>query len=100
MPTCSIASRADETSDRRSHTIGSDHKVRRHMALPLVTIRQAYAADATVAGADQVDELCFEGDLGPGALRGIDKQPVNDGTPRRVQTVNAVLRLDLHVDGL
>src|SRR6266545_4657447 len=100
MTTCSIASRADETSDGGSHTIGSDHKFRRHMALALVTITQAYAADATAAGADQVDELCFEGDLGPGSLRGIDKQPVNDDTPRRVEAVNAVLRLDRHVDDL
>jgi hypothetical protein len=100
MSTCSITSRADETSDGGSHTIGSDHKFRRHLTLSRVAIREAYAADATVAGADEVDELRFERDLGTGPSRGIDKQPVNDGTPGRVETVNAVLRFDLHFDDL
>ena len=98
MTTCSIASRADETSDRGSYAIGSDHEFSRHLALPPTTIPEAYAADATVARANEVDELRFERDLGTGSSRGIDEQPVNDGTPRRVETINVVLRFDLHRD--
>jgi len=96
MSTCSITSRADETSDRGPHTIGSDYQFCRHMALPLVVIPEAYAADATVAGANEVDELRFKRNLGTGPSRGIDEQPVDDSTPRCVETINAGLRLDLH----
>ena len=54
MTACSIALRADETSDRGSHTIGSDHELSRHHALTLLTIPEAHATDATVVCADEV----------------------------------------------
>jgi hypothetical protein len=65
-----------------------------------MTIFEANTGDATVVSADQIDELRFEHDRCPGLLRGIDKQPVNDGTPRSVETINVVLRFDLHRDDL
>ena len=98
MTTCSIATGADETGDRGSKTIGSDHELSRHLALPLTTIPEAYTADATVARADEIDEMRFERDFGTGSSRGVDQHPVNDRTPRRVETINVVLRFDLHRD--
>ena len=53
--------------------IGSDHEFSRHLPLPIMTILEAHAADATVVRADQIDELRFERDLGAGFSRGIDK---------------------------
>jgi hypothetical protein len=100
MTTFAIASRAGETSDRGSDTVGSDHEISGHLALPLMTIPEAYAADAPVSRADEVDELRFERDLGAGSSRGIDKHPVNDGSPRRVEPVDVVLRFDLHLHEL
>ncbi len=65
-----------------------------------MTIPEADARDTTVVRADEVDESRFERDLGTGSSRCIDKQSVNDGTPRRVETINVVLRFDLHLDHL
>ena len=65
-----------------------------------MTIPEADARDTTVVRADEVDESRFERDLSTGSSRCIDKQPVNDGTPRRVETIDAVLRFDLHLDNL
>ena len=100
MTTGSIAFRADETRDRRTDTIGSDHEFSRNLPLPIMTIFEAHTGDATVVRADQIDELRFEHDRCTGLLRGIDKQPVNDSTPRCVETINVVLRFDLHRDDL
>ena len=65
-----------------------------------MTVPEADATNPTVVRADEVDESRFERDLGTGSSCGIDKQPVNDGTPRRVETLNAVLRFDPHRDDL
>jgi hypothetical protein len=65
-----------------------------------MTIFEAHTRDATIVGADQIDELRFEGDRCTGVLRGIDQQPVNDSTPRCVETSNVVLRFDQHRDDL
>src|SRR4030095_8686857 len=100
MTASSIAFRADEPSDGGSYAIGSDHQFSRHLALPLVNILEADAADAAVVRADEVDKVCFERELGTGALRRVDKQPVNDGAPRRVEAINIVLRFDRHLDDL
>ena len=81
-------------------TIGADHEVSRHLPLPIVTVLDAHTADATVVGADQIDELRFERERCTGFLRGIDQHPVNDGPPRCVETVHVVLRFDLHRDDL
>ena len=100
MSTCSIAARVDETSDRGPHPIGSDHEFSRHVALPLTAIPETYAANAIVVRAEEVDEMRFERDLSAGVARGIDKHPVNNGAPRCVETINVVLRFDLHRDDL
>ena len=100
MTTGSIAFSADQARDRGMDTIGADHEFSRHCALPIVTIFEAHTADATVVRADQVDELRFERELGAGFLRGIDKHPVKDGTPRCVETIHVVLRFDLHRNDL
>ena len=100
MPAGSIASRADETSDRGSYAIRSDHEFSRHFALPRTTIPEVYAANATVARPNEVDEVRLERDLGTGFSRGIDEQPVNDGTPRRIEAIDVVLRFDLYLDDL
>ena len=42
-----------------------------------LAIFEAHTADATVVGANQIDELRFERDFGAGLLRGIDQQPIN-----------------------
>src|SRR5678816_3950002 len=84
MTTGSIAFRADETRDRRTDTVGADQEFSRNLPLPIMTISEANTADATVVRADQIDELRFEHDRCTGLLRGIDKQPVNDSTPRCV----------------
>src|SRR6185503_19008336 len=96
MKTGSIAVRANETSDRGADPIGADHEFSRYLALPLLTIPEAHATDTPVVRAGEVDELRFERDLGAGSPRGIDKQPVDDGAPGRVQTIDVVLRFDLH----
>ena len=100
MTTCAIASRADETSDRGSYAIRSNDELSRHVPLLPTTISEAYAAHATVARANEIHEVCVEHDLGTGCPRSVDKQPVNDGTPRCVETINVVLRFDLHRDDL
>ena len=100
MTTGSIAFGADETRHRRMDTIGSDHEFCRNLPLPIMTIFDAHAADATVAGAHQIDELRFERDRGSGLLRGIDQHPVNDSTPGCVEAFNVVVRFDLHRDHL
>jgi hypothetical protein len=100
MTTGSIAFRADETRDRRTDTIGSDHEFSRNLPLPIMTIFEEHTGDATVVRADQIDELRFERDRCTGLLRGIGKQPVNDSTPRCVETLNVVLRFDLYRDDL
>src|SRR4029453_5376218 len=76
--------------------MGSDHEFSRNLPLSIMTIPEADATNATVVRADKIDEVRFERDLGSGSSRGIDKQPVNDGTPGRVEPLNAVLRFDLH----
>jgi acyl dehydratase len=100
MTTRAIAFRVDEASDRGPHTICSDHEFSRDVALPLTTIPETDAAHAIVVCADEADEMRFERDLGAGAARGIDKHPVDDGTPGRVETINVVLRFDLHRNDL
>ncbi len=100
MTAASIAARADETSDRGSYAIRSDHECSRHLALPRATIPEAYAAHATVARPNEIDEVRLERDLGAGFSRGIDEQPVNDGTSRRIKAINVVLRFDLYLDDL
>jgi len=98
--TGSIAFRADKTRDRRTDTVGADHEFSRNLPLPIMTIFEANAGDTTVVRADQIDELRFEHDRRTGLLRGIDKQPVNDSTPRCVETIHVVLRFDRHRDDL
>src|SRR6478672_1036338 len=100
MTTGSIAFRADETRDRGTDTIGSDHEFSRNLPLSIMTIFEEHTGDVTVVRADQIDELRFERDRCTGFLRGIDKQSVNDSTPRCVETINVVLRFDLHRDDL
>ena len=100
MTTGSIAFRADETRDRGMDTIGSDHEIGRHLPLPIMTILEAHTRDATVVRADQIDELRFERDLCAGFSRGVDQHPVDDSTPRCVETIHVGLRFDLHRDDL
>ncbi len=100
MTSGSVAFRADETRDGRTDTIGPDHEFSRNLPLPIMTIFEAHTGDATVVRTDQIDELRFERDHCTGFLRGIDKQSVNDSTPRCVETIDVVLRFDLHRDDL
>jgi len=80
--------------------IGSDHEISRNLPLPIMTIFETQAADATVVGADQIDELRLERDRGAGLLRGIDKHSIDDSTSRRVETFHLLLRFDRHRDDL
>src|SRR5262249_27749210 len=73
MPAGSIAFRADETRDRRTDTVGSDHEFSGNLPLTIMTIFEANTGDATVVSADQIDELRVEHDRRTGLLRGIDK---------------------------
>ena len=100
MTAGSIAFRADETRDRGMDTIGADHEVSRHLPLPIVTILEAHTRNATVVRPDQIDELRFERNLCAGFPRSVDQHPVDDGTPRCVETIHVGLRFDLHRDDL
>jgi hypothetical protein len=100
MTACSIALRAHETSDGGTCAVGSYHEPGGYVTLRCTAIPEAHAADATVVRADEIDEVCFERDFGAGSSRRVDEHPIDDGTPRRIETIDVILWLDLHLDDL
>ena len=98
MTRCSVPFRSNEVGDRRAHTIGPDHEFSRNLRVVSVRIPEMHAAHAALGGSHEVDQPGSIRDLGTGFASGVHEQPVDDGAPRRVQTIDAVLRLDLNVD--
>ena len=99
MSACVVAFRSDEVSDGRAHTIGADHELSGNFGFPSIRVPETDAAHAAVGGAREVDQPGSVRDLGTGFASGIDEQRVDDRAPRRVQTIDAVLRLDLDLHG-
>jgi hypothetical protein len=98
MTRCSVAFRPNEVGDRRTRTIGPDHEFSRNLRVVSLRIPEMRAAHAALGGSHEVDQPGSIRDLGTGFAGGVHEQPVDDGAPRRVQTIHAVLRLDLDVN--